>query len=174
MKIRTGWSAFSGMFVLVALSVALGVAAHAADKKKIEWSKTARQTLVETKMSAEGMPGRELVQGIYLDTHKSPDPEFDGSEARVYNQDENGADGNGLHKGLEVNYFKSGDRLFQRYEGIHKIVTRNDGSWEVTYHGKSQIVGGTGKFRNARGHVNYKGRITPDKFFEENTGEVVY
>jgi hypothetical protein len=174
MKFRMTWKTCAGAFLVFALASALAAVAEAADKKKIVWSKTERQTLVESKMVVDGIPGRELAQGIYLDTHKSPDPEFDASVARVYNQDENGADGNGVHKGLEINYFKSGDQLFQRYEGTHKIISHNDGGWEVTYQGKSQIIGGTGKYANARGFVNYRGRITPESFSEENTGEVVY
>jgi hypothetical protein len=163
-----------GVTTLLA-AVALGFTTVAdAAEKKIAYSKTARQTVMEARMPAGGIPERELVQSVYIDTCKSADRDFDGMEERVYGQDENSAGGNGSHRGYAVDQLKSGDQLFQRYEGRHRFVAKDAGAWEVTYEGKAEIIGGTGKYKNARGWLNYKGRITPESFSEEDVGEIAY
>lgn len=160
--------------VATALMLCLGGTAEAGGKKKISYEKTARQTLSETKMAPPGMLERELVQGLYFDTHKSSDPDLDGSTARVINQDQNGPGGNGTHRGYEIDYLKNGDQIFQTYEGTQKVVVKDGGTWEANYQGRAEIVGGTGKYKNAKGYLIYKGRITPDSFSEQDSGEIEY
>jgi hypothetical protein len=160
--------------VIAAMAVGLTTVAEAGEKKKFHYTKTARQTVVETKMAAGGIPERELVQGVYIDSCKSPDPDFEGMKEHVYNQDENGAGGSGMHRGYSIDELKSGDQVFQRYEGTHKLVVKDGGAWEVNYQGKAEIIGGTGKYKNARGQLKYKGRITADGITEEDTGEIEY
>ena len=60
------------------------------------------------------------------------------------------------------------------YEGIHKVITKPDGTWEVNYEGKYEYVGGTGRFKNIKGHGSYRGHITPDGLTEEDEAEVSY
>ena len=160
--------------LLAAVTIGLAASAGAAEKKKLVYSKTARQTVMEAKMAAGGIPERELVQSVYIDTCRSADREFDGMEERVYGQDENSAGGNGIHRGYAVDQLKSGDQLFQRYEGRHRFVAKEGGTWEVTYEGKAEVIGGTGKYKNAHGWIDYKGRITPDGLTEEDVGEIAY
>lgn len=160
--------------LLAAVAAGFTTVADAAEKRKIAYTKTARQTVMEAKMPAGGIPERELVQSVYIDTCKSADREFDGMEERVYGQDENSAGGNGIHRGYAVDRLRSGDELFQRYEGRHRFVAKDGGAWEVTYEGKAEIIGGTGKYRNAQGWLDYKGRITPEGVSEEDVGEIVY
>jgi hypothetical protein len=168
----TGWKRIGGA-VLIAAAVGIASAADAA-QRKVVWSKTARQTVVETKMVAGGIPERELVQSVYIDTCRSADHEFDGMVEQIYGQDDNSPGGNGVHRGYAVNRLKSGDQLFQRYEGSHKVVVKEDGVWEATYRGRSEVIGGTGKYKNARGWITYTGRITPEGITEEDIAEIEY
>ena len=160
--------------VFSTLAIGLATVAEAGEKKKFNYTKNARLTVVETKMAVGGLPERELVQGIYIDSCQSSDRELDGMKERTYNQDENGAGGNGMHRGYSIDELKSGDQIFQRYEGTHKLVVKDGGAWEVNYLGKAEIIGGTGKYKNARGQIKYKGRITADGLTEEDIGEIEY
>lgn len=160
--------------VFSAIAIGLATVAEAGEKKKFNYTKNARLTVVETKMAVGGIPERELVQGIYIDSCQSSDREFDGMKERVYNQDENGAGGDGKHRGYSIDELKSGDQIFQRYEGTHKLVVKDGGAWEVNYLGKAEIIGGTGKYKNARGQIKYKGRFTADGMTEEDIGEIEY
>ena len=165
---------FTLAIAVSAMAIGLATVAEAGEKKKFNYTKNARQTVVETKMAVGGIPERELVQGIYIDSCQSPDRDFEGMKERVYNQDENGAGGNGMHRGYSIDELKSGDQIFQRYEGTHKLVVKDGGAWEVNYQGKAEIIGGTGKYKNARGQLKYKGRFTADGMTEENTGDIEY
>ena len=159
------------MFAL--LAVAGGLSAPAADGKEIAYTKHARQTLSETK----GDPGYsgtgELAQQIFLDTAIDAPGDFPVVEVRVYNQD-NTVAGNGMHRGYEVHIFKNGDKAYTKYEGTHKVTTKEGGAWEVTYEGTQSYVGGTGRYKDIKGSGTYKGRVTPDSFQEENKWNVTY
>ena len=50
--------------VFSAMAIGLATVAEAGEKKKFNYTKNARQTIVETKMAVGGIPERELVQGI--------------------------------------------------------------------------------------------------------------
>ena len=161
--------------VLSTLAIGLATVAEAGEKKKFNYTKKGpRITVVETKMAAVGAPERELVQGVYIDSCKSSDPEFDGMKEYIFNQDENGVGGIGMHRGYTIDELKNGDKIFQRYEGTHKLVVKDGGAWEVTWQGKAEIIGGTGKYKNARGQLKYKGGMTADGVTEEDIGEFEY
>ena len=106
--------------------------------------------------------------------HETPRPHRRHLRNEGKHQDENGAGGNGMHRGYSIDELKSGDQIFQRYEGTHKLVVKDGGAWEVTYQGKAEIIGGTGKYKNARGQLKYKGRITADGTTEDDTGDIEY
>jgi len=156
--------------VLTSCLLALPAVADAAEKKKITYGKTSRTTISEIK-SGPGS-GREFVQGVYSDTLKSSDPEWNGIEERVFDQSEQ-VEGTGTHRGTAVDIFRNGDVLYQNYSGSHKTTVRGD-SWETTYQGTAEIVGGTGKYKNAKGKLTYRGRFTPQGIEEEDIVEMEY
>ena len=161
-----------GLLTLVAaLATGLSISVDAAEKKQFKWTHTARQTISETKSTPA--PDHEFVQGIYMDSIKTKSPEFDIIEARIVNQDDT-LSGDGRHRGVEIDVFSNGDTAINNYEGTHKVITKEGGAWEVNYEGKYEYVGGTGRFKNIKGHGSYRGHITPDGLTEEDEAEVIY
>lgn len=63
------------------------------------------------------------------------------------------ADYSGQTAGYGVYNLESGDRIFSRYAGTVQSVNRPDGTREYVYHGVTTFTGGTGIFRNIRGHI---------------------
>jgi hypothetical protein len=156
----------------VLLAIGEGLSARAAEIE-VAYTKHARQTLSETKADP-GYPGTgELAQQIFLDTDIDAPADFFVIESRSYNQD-NTIAGNGTHRGYEVLIFKNGDRAYSKFEGSHKVTTKEGGAFEVNYEGTQSFIGGTGTYKDIKGPGTYKGRITPDSFQEENKWSVTY
>lgn len=168
-------STTTALTALIAILIgSLSMAASAAEKHKIQYTKVARQTHSETKMAVGQIPGHEFVTQQFLDTMKpTGNPAWDVVQEHVFNNDRN-VDGNGTHRGYSIDIFKNGDQAFCWYEGTHTLTTKDGGAWEVNYQGKCDFFGGTGRFKNLKGSVNYKGHVTPESFKEDNQGEVEY
>jgi hypothetical protein len=156
--------------VLASCLLALPTSADAGEKKKLTYGKTSRTTISEIKSTSGN--GREFVQGVYSDAVKSSDPDWNGIEERVFDQTE-GVNGTGTHRGTAVDIFRNGDQLFQNYIGSHKTTVTGD-SWETAYQGTAEFVGGTGKYKNAKGKLTYRGKFTPQGIEEEDIVELEY
>jgi hypothetical protein len=156
---------------VAALVTGLSLSVNAAEKKSFKWTHTARETISETKSTP--VADHEFVQGAYIDPIKTKSPEFDIIEARITNQDYT-LSGDGRHRGVEIDIFNNGGTAINKYEGTHKVNTKEGGAWEVNYEGKFEFVGGTGRFKNLKGHGTYRGRITPEGLTEEDEAEVTY
>ena len=87
------------------------------------------------------------------------------------------ADYSGQTTGYNVYSLENGDRVFARYAGTVQSVNRPDGTREYVYHGVTTFTGGTGAFRNIRGHMRdiTKGASKAGKALSnEVTGEGEY
>jgi len=87
------------------------------------------------------------------------------------------ADTNGQTVGYTVYNLENGDHVFTRYTGTVQSVNRPDGTREYVYHGVTTFVGGTGGFRNIRGHMRdiTKGASKAGKALSnESSGEGEY
>jgi len=143
-----------------------------AERIKFNYTKTARQVL-STHTSAVGdTAGHEIVQYVIRDTIGKSSG-LDLVDELMFEQDIAIA-GTGTHRGFSVNGLRSGEKLFQQWEGTHKTTIKDGGDWEMTYSGKSQITGGTGKYKNAKGWCDYKGRMTAAAFIEEDDCTMEY
>jgi hypothetical protein len=158
---------------LVVAIFAVGVAGNAAaEKVKIHFTKNARQMHAEAKLNPKAGDARELSRYLYVD-------QIDKSEGIAFFEErgidtDDQVEGSGSHSGIASDVAKNGEEIYQTFAGTHKTTTTADAKWEVNYEGDSILHGGTGKYKNARGKLHYKGRITPDSFFEEDVGEVEY
>src|SRR5215831_14708739 len=141
--------------VLAASSI---VCVQAAEKKKITGVNNFGPHVAQTTSLPGDVPNHEIGQSIRLDTVSSPDPDFDGSRYVNYEQVDQVA-GTGSHRGYGRQITRSGDEIYQKWEGSHKTIVR-DGAWESTFQGTFQYVGGTGKFKNIRGSGTYRGTVT--------------
>jgi hypothetical protein len=163
--------AYATTTLLAALCTVGLTGVAAAEKVDVMFTKNARAMHAEAKMTP-GAAKQEIVRYFYVDEiNKSQGLDF--VQERGHNRDDQ-VDGSGTHSGTAVNTLKSGDELYQTFSGTHKTTTKPDGSWEVNYQGVSTITGGTGKYKNAKGKLNYKGRITPESFHEEDVGQITY
>jgi hypothetical protein len=160
------------MAIAVCLTVGSANAAFA-EKIKFSYTKTARQTLSSSTASVGNASSHELVQAVHIDTIGKSGPGITLVDEKVYEQDEQ-IGGSGTHRGHSVNSLNDGERLFQRWEGTHNTVVKDAGSWEMTYSGKSEIIGGTGRYKNAKGNCNYKGRAAPGQLIEEDECAMEY
>ena len=157
--------------LLTVLSIGLSAGVDAAEKGKFKWMHTGRVTISETKSTP--VPDYELVQGTYADPIKSESTKFDMIDSRIVNQDET-ISGNGKHRGIEIDIFRNGDTATQRYEGTHKVTTKEGGAWEVNYEGKFEYISGTGRFKNIKGGGTYRGRVTPDSLTEQDEADLMW
>ena len=57
-------------------------------------------------------------------------------------------------RGYGTSHYSSGD-LYWSIEGTHKITPKDGGDFELVVQGKSYYLGGTGKFKNAKGPGTY-------------------
>ncbi|MFO1352808.1 MAG: hypothetical protein U1F68_19875 [Gammaproteobacteria bacterium] len=162
-------SILSALIVGCLLTVSLNSAS--AEKKKFIYTKIARQTIAETKI----YPGndREMIEGVYADTLKSSESEWDGIEERVYGHEVILTNGTGKHYGTAVDIFRDGDKLFQNYSGGHKTTGQGDAQ-ETIYEGSAEIVGGTGKYKNAKGTLTYRTKVSKQGIEEVDTVELEY
>jgi hypothetical protein len=164
----------SRLFSTVIVLALLGSGnALAQQKQTVKYTKTTRTTLSETKVYPGDIPNREMVQGIYSDVLTSPLPEWNKIEERVFNQDDQVA-GTGTHRGASIDFFRDGDKLFQKYAGTHRTTVKDSGAWETNYEGTFDVTGGTGKYANVTGKGRYKGKITAEGFYEEGQFDIVY
>jgi hypothetical protein len=157
---------------LVLLTAAVGLSTRAAEVEVV-YTKHARQIISETKADPGYSGTGELAQQIFRDTDIEAPADFPVIESRTYNQDHTVA-GNGTHRGYEVLIFKNGDTAYFKYEGTHKVTTKEGGAFEVNYEGTQSFLGGIGTYKDIKGPGTYKGRITPDSFQEENKWGVTY
>ncbi len=159
----------ANVLVLALFSGGLATVASA-EKVKVHFTKNARAVHAETK--APGAAGREIARFFYVDQINMSQG-LDFVEERGHDRDDQ-VEGTGTHSGVALDVLRNGDEIYQTFSGTHKMTTKADGSWELNYQGVSTIGGGTGPYKNAKGKLNYKGRVTQDSFFEENVGEISY
>jgi hypothetical protein len=147
----------------------------AADPKKFRvFVVVSRQALIATRFSTVICAPVYSSYQVWLrlpEHYKIQDPELE--EAWVYYQDDSIA-GSGSHRGRWIGTDKDGDKFYSQFEGTHKTVVKEDGSWETTWEGKWQWMGGAGKYKNIKGSGSYKGKATPKGFINEDEGEMEY
>jgi hypothetical protein len=160
-------------FVVVSLSFS----AQAAEKKKVMGTNKQGPWISRTFVppGPGDDPKHELVAlAIRRDTTTSPDPDLNGTEQIVYDQSDSVA-GTGTHRGYYFRLRKNGDTEYGSYEGTHKTTFKEDGSFlEATWEGTYKVLGGTGKFKNAKGSGTDRGKATAEGASTDFEGELEY
>ena len=172
-QLRRGVVGVIAAFVVVSLSFS----AQAAEKKKVMGTNKQGPWISRTFVppGPGDDPKHELVAlQIRRDTTTSPDPDLNGTEQIVYDQSDSVA-GTGTHRGYYVRQHKNGDTEYGIFEGTHKTTNKEDGSFlEATWEGTYKVIGGTGKFKNAKGSGTYRGKATAEGASTDFEGEVEY
>ena len=142
-------------------------------KKKGTYTKELKQQLSTNDVQIGDVPEHQFLQWVRITSINYSDPDFGSSENLEYCQGDS-IEGNGSHRGYSDNNFKSGDKIYNKWEGTHKTIVKEGGVWELNYEGKFSYTGGTGTFKNIKGGGVYKGTRTAKGVTEEGEFEVEY
>jgi hypothetical protein len=120
------------------------------------------------------VPGHQV--RIYEIQRTGIETEFSGIKAREswsrgYSDYTNST---GSTSGYGVWVLEDGSRIFNRYSGTSQTVIGADGSKKGTYHGVTQITGGTGRFVNIRGIIRDMTKFDAKAGYNESSGEGEY
>ena len=130
-------------------------------KKKISGTAAIKSVPSHSVVYSGENPTREIAQRLAIWTLNSKDPDWDAVEETAPTQWITVA-GPGLHSGYLVFRHKNGDESYGSFAGTHMVTVKDDGTWEMAYEGVKSLMGGTGKFSNIRGALNYKGKAIPE------------
>jgi len=166
----------SSFAVALAWGMAVAYAAHAQQRFKVTTSAAASQSkYVQQHMIDVGdMPGHQV--RIYEIHRQGPEAEFSGIKAREswsrgFSDYTNST---GSTSGYGEWVLEDGSRIFNRYTGTSQTVIGADGKRKGTYHGVTQITGGTGKFANIRGYIRDMTKFDAQAGYNESSGEGEY
>jgi hypothetical protein len=163
-----------GLAIIVAFLTIFWISPiQAGEKKKIKYTKRILQNISRDVVYPNDVPKHQISQYVRITSITYSDPDMEPSENIEYGQSDSVA-GNGSHRGYSVNTHKNGDKAYNKWEGSHKTIVKEDGEWEMNYDGKFQFTGGTGKFKNVKGGGVYKGTITAKEHTEEGEFEAEY
>ena len=145
-----------GSLSVTALAVVLAVIAPAAaaEKKSLTYYNQTGPVVSRTSASPGDTPDHEIVQTTRQDMTTSPDPDWNGVPVLNYGHSDLIA-GSGSVSGYAVRTHKNGDKTFYRYQG--KLTASSEGGEKYTVgEGTVELIGGTGKFANAKGSGTWK------------------
>lgn len=142
------------LFVVAIIVITFVLPAAAADKKKFSIDSKIKSTQSRAVINLEDQPRHQLNQTISTRTMTSTNPDFNDMDVINYGHGDS-TKGTGSHNGYSFYYHKNGDKVFNKYEGTHKTVMKEDKSWEMIAEGIIEITGGTGMFGNITGGGTY-------------------
>ena len=136
---------------LTAFVVILAFAPQAAfaDKKSFTYSVKNGPVLSRTAAAPGDQPDHEIIQTVRQDMTTSSEPDWNDVPLINYGQSDLLA-GSGTVSGYAVRTHKNGDKTFYRYQGKIRAVTEG-GAKDTVGEGTVELIGGTGKFANAKG-----------------------
>jgi hypothetical protein len=157
--------------VLVMGSISFSVQA---EKREQTYVKTGSRSVSKSAMMLSESPNHEVSQEVLLQSSKYANPDFQLAEEWIYIHTDQ-IDGSGTHKGYYTYVHKDGEQTYGSFEGTHKTVAKEDGSWLSTWDGKYRYLGGTGKYKNIKGTGTYKGKVgSKEPFYEEGREQIEY
>ena len=166
-------SAVLGVIVALALG-SFSFMSQAAEKKELSYVKTYSKSISKSSFAIDDVPNHEVMQEILLQQSKFSSADFKPIEEWIHIQTDQ-TDGTGSHKGYYILIHQGGEQTYGTFEGRHKTVAKDDGSWASTWEGTYRYVGGTGKYKNIKGAGTYKGRASPkEPFYEEGRETIEY
>ncbi len=163
---------------VVTFFAALTVAdiAWAQERQKLVTGASAAQSkYVQQHMIDVGdVPGHQV--RIYEIQRVGPEAEFSGvksreSWSRGFSDYTNST---GSTSGYGEWILEDGSKVFNRFSGTSQTVIGADGKKKGTYHGVTQITGGTGKFVNIRGFIRDMTKFDAAAGYNEGSGEGEY
>jgi hypothetical protein len=102
------------------------------------------------------VPGHKYSLRVWRHNYTTTDPEYGEADTTIF-QVADDVLGTGTNFGTAVDLLTSGESVFWQFRGTHKTDSKDGTS---TFEGSGVIVGGTGKYKNARGREVYRGKVT--------------
>jgi hypothetical protein len=102
------------------------------------------------------VPGHKYSLRVWRHNYTTTDPEYGEADTTIF-QVVDDVLGAGTNFGTAVDTLTSGESVFWQFRGTHKTDPKDGAS---TFEGTGVIVGGTGKYKNARGREVYRGKVT--------------
>lgn len=162
--------------VLVVVMLTMAGVASAQERHKVTVSASAAQSkyVQQHAIDVGDVPGHQV--RIYEIQRTGTEAEFSGvrsreSWSRGYSDYTNST---GSTSGYGMWILEDGSKIFNRYNGTSQTVIGADGKKKGTYHGVTQITGGTGKFANIRGYVRDMTKFDAAAGYNESSGEGEY
>jgi hypothetical protein len=170
---KSATSAVVGAILAAVMALSV-LPVHAGQKKEMSYVKTYSKSTSKSSFAIDDVPNHEVVQEVVLQKSKFSSPDFDPIEEWIHIQTDQ-IDGSGSHKGYYIEIHPGGEQTYGTFDGTHKTVVKENGSWASTWQGTYRYVGGTGKYKNIQGGGTYKGRASPQEpFYEEGRQTVEY
>lgn len=132
--------------------------APAREKRKftfIECDKYQRNLSVHT-VTPGDLPGHKYSLRVWRHNYTTTDPEYGEADTTIF-QVVDDVLGAGTNFGTAVDMLANGESIFWQFRGTQKVDPKDGTS---TFEGTGVIVGGTGKYKNARGREVYRGKAT--------------
>ena len=101
-------------------------------------------------------PGHKYSLRVWRHNYTTTDPEYGEADTTIF-QVADDVLGAGTNFGTAVDTLTNGESIFWQFRGMHKTDPKDGAS---TFEGTGVIVGGTGKYKNAKGREVYRGRVT--------------
>jgi hypothetical protein len=139
--------------VALLLAFALSLLSGNVLAREMTYSTKMGAVLSRTVFTPGDKPGHELVQTVRTDMTSGADADWNETSVTNYGQSDL-VDGSGTVSGYAVRTHKNGDKTYYRYEG--KIRATGTGSARETVgEGTVELIGGTGRFANAKGNGTF-------------------
>ena len=145
----------STLFLVLLAGLAQGL--QAAEKKKIVYTTKSGPVISRTVIKPGDHPEHRLIQQEQTSMTTSDDPDWNAAPVTVYSNSDMTA-GNGNTWGYATRMHQNGDQTFYKFQGTVKASGAGQGTGE----GKVELMGGTGKFKNAKGTGAFASKNSPD------------
>jgi hypothetical protein len=123
--------------------------AHA-EKMKITGNNKSERVISENTLNPGDSPGHVMMQSVTMNKTTSPNADWNETMAVDYQHTDQHGD-SGTHMGYGYNKHKGGDQTFYKYWGTQKAAPGG----KISFEGKYEWTGGTGKFQNIKGGGTY-------------------
>ena len=151
---KTSFTCALAALTAFAVVPALVTPTEAAEKKSLTYFNQTGPILSRTSASPGDKPDHEIIQATRQDMTTSPDPDWNEVPVLNYGQSDL-IGGSGTVSGYAIRTHKNGDKTFYRYQGKLRAVTEGGDKYTVG-EGTVDLIGGTGKFVNAKGSGTWK------------------
>jgi hypothetical protein len=165
--------------IIFSMAISFALGASAGEKKKFAYISKGEKMSSSTNLHDSNDLRNKITQWsrpAIITEHS--DPSLVGSEQTVHGQSNYSAymdkEARGLSRGYTITKSKAGDCFYSKWESTWSVVTLAHADWETNEEVRFQIIGGTGKYSNAKGNGSCQSKGTPKGVNAKCEGEWEY